>query len=425
MSLIASKPRDTGLSGLRHVGTAPIGRFFDMRLPSGIMHVFLGLAGLGVLVVTALIGLGIHHVYRGEMIRDAEVTATSVAEAILEQERDVLLKRAPGGAVSVALAIENAAAFDQRMRRLLHPFGIYKIKIYDMDARILYSTDATLIGRVDAGNAKLGEVLSAGRINSAVDKKGQIADLGGGVRFDADVVETYLPIQVAGRTIGSFEVYLDISRTYDQIGRVFALSIMIVGLVLTAAFSALYWPMRSGAARLDAIMEELHLLAATDPLTGILNRRSVIAQAQSAQAQSKACAGGAVVMIDIDHFKAVNDRLGHPSGDEVLRKVSAVLRSRLRQGDLIGRYGGEEFLVVLPGARLTEAAMVAERLRRAVAATDFGLAGLDRPVTVSVGISPWNRMAEDVLTAIGRADRGLYRAKADGRDCVRVITEAA
>jgi len=409
----------------RHIDGAALARFFDMRLPSGMAHVFLGLATVCVLVITGLIGVGVHYLYRGEIVRHAEAMAGSVAEAVLEQERETLLRRSSTGVVSVALGSEAAPAFDKRVRRLLRPFGIYKMRILDAGGQPVYGTDGGQPGRAEGADPRVGAVLATGQPRLIPGRRAQVTNLAGSVRLNAEVAETWLPIQVSGRTVGVFELHLDISRTHEEIGRLFVLSLLVVGLVLAAAFAALYWPMRRGTARLGAVLNELHQLATTDPLTGTLNRRSLIALAQM---QAQAHGGhdsGAVIMVDIDHFKTINDAHGHPAGDEVLRTVSAVLRGSLRQGDLIGRYGGEEFMVVLPGARLNEAAMVAERLRRAVAATTFGAAGLGRAVTVSIGISPWHHASEDILDAVGRADQGLYRAKAEGRDCVRIIAEAA
>jgi diguanylate cyclase (GGDEF)-like protein len=129
-----------------------------------------------------------------------------------------------------------------------------------------------------------------------------------------------------------------------------------------------------------------------------------------------------LLMLDVDHFKAINDRHGHPAGDEVLRSIARILRDTLRQEDLPGRYGGEEFGVVLPGAGAEGAAVVAERLRKRIeAALLERRAGIK--ATVSIGFAEIGPQDVDCTTWIARADRALYAAKAAGRN--RCVSSAA
>jgi diguanylate cyclase (GGDEF)-like protein len=157
---------------------------------------------------------------------------------------------------------------------------------------------------------------------------------------------------------------------------------------------------------------ELELVSRTDALTGLHNRRHL-----EEQLQRLAGAGDhlAVLLCDIDRFKQVNDTRGHAAGDEVLRVVAGRLREAARPGDLPGRWGGEEFLVVLPGTGPEEAAAQGERVRRAVAAT---LVPLAEPlaVTTSVGVAAGTGDGWEGL--VRRADTGLYAAKEGGRDRV-------
>jgi eukaryotic-like serine/threonine-protein kinase len=154
-------------------------------------------------------------------------------------------------------------------------------------------------------------------------------------------------------------------------------------------------------------------MAVTDELTGIANRRHVLDRAQR-QLRDVTCA--AVVMLDIDHFKRINDTYGHLTGDDVIREVAARLGAALRPGDDLGRYGGEEFAIVL--AAPADPAATAERLRAAVADTPIPTRSGPVPVTVSVGAATAtdHRQLDDLLTT---ADQALYRAKADGRNAVR------
>ena len=167
-----------------------------------------------------------------------------------------------------------------------------------------------------------------------------------------------------------------------------------------------------------ALAKESRLLAETDPLTGLANRRR--AMAETDRVVLHATRGGArpvLLLFDIDHFKAVNDRYGHQAGDAVLVRIAELVRGALRTGDLVGRIGGEEFLCVLPNADLALARDCAERLR-AIIAVGSGVAGVP-PVTISAGYVGW-REGDSALSLFARADAALYAAKAAGRDCVRL-----
>lgn len=166
--------------------------------------------------------------------------------------------------------------------------------------------------------------------------------------------------------------------------------------------------------------EALQLSAVTDSLTGLTNRGAFIQMAEREVARARrAEAPLAVLMLDLDHFKGVNDRFGHQAGDRVLVDFASRARGCLRAGDLLGRYGGEEFCALLPGARASEARGIAERIRMAVCERPLG--GLPRITTITIGIAVYPPGAAVVLdAAIARADEALYRAKAWGRNRVVV-----
>jgi diguanylate cyclase (GGDEF)-like protein len=158
---------------------------------------------------------------------------------------------------------------------------------------------------------------------------------------------------------------------------------------------------------------DLQVRASRDGLTGLLNRQEFLRLAEvEARLLGRARRPAAVVMADIDHFKQVNDRFGHDAGDAVLRAFAASSRQALRSTDLLGRYGGEEFVFLLPGASTAEAEHVMEDVRQQVARTEEG-----PRVTASFGVAglqPGGSVAE----ALSAADAALYRAKAQGRDRV-------
>lgn len=156
-----------------------------------------------------------------------------------------------------------------------------------------------------------------------------------------------------------------------------------------------------------------------DPLTGLYNRNALeqrLAELDGSPCDPERGQSHALLLCDLDHFKRVNDRLGHAAGDAVLRDVAYTMRSVLRAGDSIYRIGGEEILVVLPGATKPDAEAVAERLRNAV--SKLRTVGLG--VTVSIGAAVTKPSAVDADDLVARADAALYSAKANGRDMVFV-----
>jgi two-component system cell cycle response regulator len=176
--------------------------------------------------------------------------------------------------------------------------------------------------------------------------------------------------------------------------------------------------------RLRASVQDGLRLAVIDPLTGLHNRRYGMAQLTAiCDRATQAGTGFAVMVVDLDRFKSVNDRWGHAAGDDVLVEVADRLSRNLRSGDLLARIGGEEFLIALPDTPLTEAQGVADRLCRAVAETPVALrVGVDLPVTVSIGLALCageGVVAVDAVSQIvHRADRALLDSKAAGRNQV-------
>jgi diguanylate cyclase (GGDEF)-like protein len=167
---------------------------------------------------------------------------------------------------------------------------------------------------------------------------------------------------------------------------------------------------------------ELSALAAAsrrDPLTGLANRRAF--EEELAREVARAVRAGAplaVVALDVDRFKAVNDRHGHAAGDAVLRELAARACAGVRAGDLAARIGGEEFALLLPGAALPDALELAERVRAAIAAASVDVGGTPLAVTVSLGCAAL-APGEPPAALLARADARLYEAKRDGRNRVR------
>jgi two-component system, cell cycle response regulator len=167
-------------------------------------------------------------------------------------------------------------------------------------------------------------------------------------------------------------------------------------------------------------------MAITDALTGLHNRRYMESHlgtlVEQAAARGKALT---VLVLDVDHFKAINDTFGHDAGDDVLREFALRVKKSIRGIDLACRYGGEEFVVVMPETDMAVAAMVAERLRRRIASEAFPISQGTRnvEVTISIGLAALGSSEDGAAKILKRADQALYRAKRDGRN--RVVADAA
>jgi diguanylate cyclase (GGDEF)-like protein/PAS domain S-box-containing protein len=165
--------------------------------------------------------------------------------------------------------------------------------------------------------------------------------------------------------------------------------------------------------------ESLVVQATHDALTGVFNRRHVEdvlgKELERAERHGRPLA---VAILDADHFKRINDTHGHQTGDEVLRAISQRCQSTLRSNDVLGRYGGEEFVIVFPETKLDEAGAVAERVRSAVADSPIKVGDHALVVTVSIGLAA-HAPGHDLDKLLQRADAALYNAKQDGRNLVR------
>ena len=168
--------------------------------------------------------------------------------------------------------------------------------------------------------------------------------------------------------------------------------------------------------------EQLERLATIDAPTGLYNRRAILGKLNdlinSANRYREALS---LIMLDIDHFKEINDRYGHLTGDDVLEEIASSVRHNVRDTDVVGRYGGEEFIILLPKTNLYSAWVVAERLRGIIHNTQMkGSVGNMFTVTISQGLADWEP-PENASSLISRAEEALYRAKEKGRNRVQIL----
>lgn len=221
------------------------------------------------------------------------------------------------------------------------------------------------------------------------------------------VLQLVVPLVAGGRALGAIEVTLSAPLGVDDV--------KLLELLAAAAAVAL---------QNAHLYQETQRLATTDPLTGLSNYRHFheLLGLEVQRARRMEYSVGLLIM-DLDHFKLVNDRHGHPVGDEALRQVAELLRKRLRRTDIVGRIGGEEFAAILPGDGPREVAIVAEKLRRAVEELppiQGGMGSETTSLTLSVGGAALGPTGLDAQLLIGCADRALYEAKRNGRNQVRL-----
>lgn len=189
-----------------------------------------------------------------------------------------------------------------------------------------------------------------------------------------------------------------------------ALSYIVLVLLLHATLTALV---------VSRLLGQLRQLARRDPLTGLLNRRAMHAALDDlARRHRRAGDTFSLLMIDVDHFKAVNDRHGHEAGDRALAHIARLMTQTLRTRDRVGRFGGEEFIALLPAADLRRALAEAEALRMSVRGQPLTIGAQALQLSVSIGVAEWAGPAEDLARLLARADAALYRAKGLGRDRV-------
>lgn len=171
--------------------------------------------------------------------------------------------------------------------------------------------------------------------------------------------------------------------------------------------------------KLDSVQRRYVSLIATDELTRVRNRRSMLRRLdEECERSDRLGAPLSILLIDIDHFKKINDTFGHPFGDLVLRRVASQMKAGLRGYDILGRIGGEEFMIISPGVPLEDAVLLAERIRAQVEEMKVVDGNRECPVTISIGLATFSRGVTTPDLLMRRADEALYRAKGEGRNRV-------
>ncbi len=375
-------------------------------------------------VIIVISGSGFYRVFSGFVIKSAEQNSIHLCEMIIDLQKEFIFTPSGDDSIQLGLADQDLAEFDRNLRRTVAHFNILKVKIYDVEKRIVYCTEPSLIGKVDDTNKRLARALS-GEVDAKIVTKEKASDLKGEALLDVDVVETYVPIaSLDHRVLGSFEIYMDVTPYRDQIRQGATITTLLMALVMAGVFGFSYRLIRGGTSQLKEAQSQLETIARTDPLTGIANRGYLLQRAEEEftrvvreRSSPKLCGASlSCIMIDIDHFKEINDTKGHLAGDLILKEVAERFHSSFRPYDLSGRYGGEEFAAFMPNTTIEQSMTIAQRIQDRMRSQAFSVNGESVIITVSLGLARIHDADTSLTDLIKRTDDALYRAKAGGRD---------
>lgn len=399
---------------LKHILSFNIQRRFSLILAASMIMILI------------LSVIGLHYLYSHYITVRAQSDAVSISQSFLAVNKSLFTLDPDEELTPLDINSVRNQKLDEEFRLFLPPFHVIKLKIFSADKIIIFSTEQSLIGQTDHNNKRLDEAL-AGFNSSKIQTENEIMDLQFESQFDVDVVETYVPIfDLTGRIVGSFEIYQDMThlRHYIVQGVILATSVLIC--ILLVIYFIAFKMINITTKELDLSLNTLERLASIDSLTSIYNRDYIFKELNIEVARSlREKKVLSTILFDLDFFKNVNDCYGHQFGDEVLQKVAQIIQDNIRQYDSVGRYGGEEFLVVLPNADEYKAADVAERVRTSIENMSIKCGEKVVKVTISAGVSTLNVDETNIEKLIKRADKALYAAKKNGRNQVIVAPTVA
>jgi diguanylate cyclase (GGDEF)-like protein len=368
---------------------------------------------LAVAAAIGLAGWALKHTMLRHLDRDAEAAALNYVES---------LKAAVPGIATVMQEHHLDPDTRQRLLAMRSVGEIFRFKLFDREGKLLLVSDDLNTTAHITSSERLGSHHGSGAADIArrVLSGHNFIELKSGAgkaNRPAWYSEAYVPAQVGGRIVGVVEVYVDQTERRSRIEYSFAQvgAVVLVVLLALGAMGAWHWAQRLAAQR--KAEERVRYLARHDVLSGALNRASFHDALEQATWQHQQTGTGfAVLCIDLDRFKGVNDMLGHAAGDEVLRQATTRLRSALRHGDELARLGGDEFAVLQGG--VSDAASVqtlAERIVQTLAAP-YEVTGQAVACSASVGAALFAVDAHSTEELMHKADLALYRAKAAGRN---------
>lgn len=415
----------------------------NAKKPETVLHLFVAISLASSVIILLLTAFGIHRIYSNYIIANAEEDAVNISRAILVDEKAHLVILAPEVQPRLVIDQDRIERFDRHIRQFLLPFNIIKIKIYNEESKILYSTDPAIIGITDAGNLRLQNALR-GNNDSKLETKDTVTDLSEEHRLDIDVVETYVPTRQSGRIVGAFEIYMDVTRYRSGIKKLVIVSVSVLGLILSCAFVPSLLLIGRGTRQVRKAQEELvrtlllnqekekrqarerlEYQAGHDALTSLPNRNLLIDRLQLALLHAERQENQvAVLFVDLDHFKFVNDSMGHTYGDRLLTIIARRLTESVRADDTVARHGGDEFVVILPVLRTDEDVVkVVEKIRTALS-RPLHIDEHEIELSCSIGVGIFPKDGKDAQEVLKNAEAAMFNAKELGRNNCRFFTAA-
>lgn len=404
-------------------------RSIEPQNTSDLLRLLIVIATISMLVIIVFSTFGFYRIFNNFVISNAEEQSVELCQVMIAEYRQFFFQSDRSSNSNEPMDAQTYQQIDQALRRFLKPFQIVKIKVYNDKRTIVYSTDSRIIGMQDSDNRRLDNAM-AGNVDSKLETKDKIRDLSEEEIIGLEVVETYVPIMgQSGKLQGCFEIYMNVNKFQVQAWRgvLVAMSILIV--VVISVFGSMFFLIKIGTDRLRMFQEDLEKMAVTDMLTGLSNRGDLIGRGQEQFARVKrnrlkglanSSLGG--LMIDIDFFKSINDSKGHLVGDQVLKVVAERIRGCLRTYDILGRYGGEEFVALLPDTDFETSRIVAERIWGTIRNDALPVNDDELRLTVSIGIANYHDSDVELDDILKRADDALYKAKHGGRDRIEWLS---
>ena len=377
----------------------------------------LGLVGkfaLASVVPIVLLGMVLGHVLRDEIRQRALVNARQSAALL---DRSLVQPQLSAADLANGLTPEHIRALDVALRPSLEGQEIARIKVWNRTGRVVYASDHQIIGHTFPLSEELRGALTGETASevSTLQKAENARD-----RHFGQLLEVYTPLRFTGqrKPAGGFEVYLPyrpIAAAIDHDTKRLYL-VLIGGLLLL--YLALFRIVARASTRLRRQAAENEYLAFHDALTSLPNRSLFHDRAAQAILAAKRDGGRvALMIIDLDRFKEVNDTLGHHNGDLLLKEIGIRLRSALRESDSIARLGGDEFGVLLPTVETPEACLAVGAKLRDALRDPFTLEQVTLDLGASVGIALYPEHGDQVDTLLQRADVAMYVAKEDHSGC--------
>jgi diguanylate cyclase (GGDEF)-like protein len=317
----------------------------------------------------------------------------------------------PAGLRRSDFAAPAAGARLRRLDRFAHrrllDAGVLRIKLYDPSGLVVYSDDHRLIGTRTPEADEIHEVYDGATV---ADVSSLGAEGGGGP--DPRVLESYVPVALGGRPAGVFEIYGDYAPIAREANTIFLPLAAGIALLLLGLYASFFPILKRVTRTLREQMEEIEHKAYHDNLTDLPNR--MLFNERAADAVARANEHGtrlAVMLIDLDRFKDVNDTLGHDSGDRLLQALAADLPARMREGDVVARLGGDEFGILADDIDDASAVLALAQRAREILSRPRQIDSIELTVDASIGIALLPEHGSDVETLVRRADVAMYRSK--------------